>query len=150
MFASARSDGATPPPHSRLNLLVPAVIAAAGLFSATPPPALAATPDNFKDATTADYLALCSTAPGQDNYVAAVHFCEGFASGAYQYYLSLAAKDPAERFVCLPNPPPSRDKVKADFVAWAKANPSIQNDPPVDSIFRYLGQTYPCSAQAKR
>jgi hypothetical protein len=150
MTASARSDGATPPPHSRLSLPVPAVIAAGALFSAVPPPALAATLQNFQDATTADYLALCSTAPGQDNYVAAVHFCEGFASGAYQYYLSLAARDPAERFVCLPTPVPSRDKIKADFVAWAKANPAVMNDPPVDSLFRYLGQTYPCPASAKK
>jgi hypothetical protein len=130
--------------------MVPAIIIAGGLAGALPAPSLAATLQNFQGATTADYLALCNTAPGQDNYVAAVHFCEGFAAGAYQYYQSLAARDPNERFVCLPTPSPSRDKIKADYVAWAKANPAVMNDPPVDSIFRYLGQTYPCSAAAKK
>jgi hypothetical protein len=138
------------PSRSTQSLLAAAVLAAGALCAALPPPALAATLQNFQGATTADYLALCSTAPGQENYVAAVHFCEGFASGAYQYYQSLAAKDPNERFVCLPTPTPSRDKVKTDFVAWAKANPAVMNDPPVDSIFRYLGQTYPCPAAAKK
>ena len=130
--------------------LAAALLAASALAAIPPSLGEAATPDNFKDATTADYVALCATTQGQDNYVAAVHFCEGFATGAYQYYLALAARDPGERFVCLPNPPPSRDKVKADFVAWAKANPAVMNDPPVDSLFRYLGQTYPCPASAKK
>jgi hypothetical protein len=148
MPAIERFYGADPP--ARLRIVALALLVVGAMAAALPPPGKAATLQNFQDATTADYVALCSATQGQDNYVAAIHFCEGFASGAYQYYLSLAAKDPTERFVCLPNPPPSRDKVKADFVAWAKANPSIQNDPPVDSIFRYLGQTYPCSAQAKK
>jgi hypothetical protein len=95
------------------------------------------------------FAALCTTAPGQANHVAAIHFCEGFASGAYQYYLALAARDPAERFVCLPEPTPSRDKIKADFVAWTKANPSVMGDPPVESIFRYLAQAYPCAPAKK-
>jgi len=149
MPAKARPTGARPS-RSTPGLLAAAVFAAGALCAVHTLPGQAATLQNFQGATTADYLALCSTAPGQDNYVAAVHFCEGFASGAYQYYQSLAAKDPNERYVCLPTPVPSRDKIKADFVAWAKANPAVMNDPPVDSIFRYLGQTYPCSAAAKK
>ena len=82
--------------------------------------------------------------------MAAIHFCEGFATGAYQYYLALAARDPGERVVCLPDPTPSRDQIKADFVAWAKANPSALNDPPVESIFRYLAEAYPCAAPAPK
>ncbi len=138
-----------PPSRPRPGLLVAAVLAASGLGAALPQTGLAASRENFQVATTADFLALCEAAPGQENYVAAIHFCEGFASGAYQYYLSLASRDPAERFVCLPDPTPSRDKIKADFVAWTKANPSALNDRPVDSIFRYLGQAYPC-AQARK
>jgi hypothetical protein len=143
MPAIERLYGADSP--TGLRNLAAALLAAGAVVAVLPPLGKAATPDNFKDATTADYVALCATTQRQDNYVAAVHFCEGFATGAYQYYLALAARDPGERFVCLPNPPPSRDKVKADFVAWTKANPSTLNDPPVDSLFRYLGQTYPCA-----
>ncbi len=114
------------------------------------PAAWAASEDQFHVRTTGDYVALCTAAPDQPNYVAAIHFCQGFASGAYQYYSSLAGKSPDDRFVCLSNPPPSRDQALAAFVAWVRANPSAQNDPPVESIFRYLAQTYPCSAQAAR
>jgi hypothetical protein len=149
MHARKRLSGAEPSCRSRLRLLAAAVLAGAGLACVLPQAGIAASRENFQVATTADYLALCDTAPGQENYVAAVHFCEGFASGAYQYYLSLAARDPGERFVCLPSPTPSRDKIKADFVAWTKANPPVAKDPPVDSIFRYLAQAYPCP-QAKK
>jgi hypothetical protein len=161
MNASARPSGAQPPSRSRpwpspwpnlrpsLRLLAAALLAAGGMGSALPQAATAASVQNFQVANTADFLALCDTAPGQENYVAAIHFCEGFASGAYQYYLALASRDAGERYVCLPDPTPSRDKIKADFVAWTKANPSALNDPPVESIFRYLGQTYPC-ARAKK
>jgi hypothetical protein len=141
----ARLLGAKPP--SRLRA---AVALAVGLGTILPPAGLAASRESFQVSTTADLLALCEAAPGQENYVAAIHFCEGFASGAYQYYLALAARDPSERYVCLPDPTPSRDKIKADFVSWTKANPSALGDRPVDSIFRYLGQAYPCAAQAKK
>jgi hypothetical protein len=119
------------------------------LAAFAPRPAEAATPENFRDATTADYVALCTTTPKEENHVAAIHFCEGFATGAYQYYLALAARDPGERFVCLPDPTPSRDKIKADFVAWTKANPASLAEPPVESIFRYLAQAYPCAPAKK-
>jgi len=109
------------------------------------PGAWAANEDQFYVRTTGDYVALCTAEPDQPNYVAAIHFCQGFASGAYQYYSSLADKSPDDRFVCLTSPPPSRDQALAAFVAWVKANPSAQNDPPVDSIFHYLAETYPCS-----
>jgi hypothetical protein len=107
----------------------------------------AATAENFIVKTTSDLVALCETEPSQPNYVAAIHFCEGFGVGAYQYYLALAARDPAARYVCTPDPPPTRDNVKTAFVAWAKSNPSVMSDAPVNSLFRYLGQTYPCPAK---
>jgi Rap1a immunity proteins len=123
------------------------LLAAALFIAMMSPQVRAATADDFKVRTTADYIALCSTTPDQDNYVAAVHFCEGFASGAYQYYMSFAERSPDERFVCLPDPPPTRDAAMAAFVAWVKANPSAAEDRPVDSIFHYLGETYPCATR---
>jgi hypothetical protein len=129
---------------------VAAVLAAGALVAGWPHAARAATPEHFKNATTADYVALCTATQGQENYVAAIHFCEGFATGAYQFYLALASRDPGERFVCLPDPTPSRDKIKADFVAWTKSNPAVMGDPPVESLFRYLAKTYPCAPAAKK
>lgn len=114
------------------------------------PAAQAATVNNFQLKTTSDFIALCDTKPGEENYVAAVHFCHGFVAGAYQYYYQLAAHDPAERYVCLPDPPPSRETAKAGFLAWTRSNPATLQEAPVDSIFRYLAQTYPCPATAAK
>lgn len=107
--------------------------------------ARAATTDDFMVRTTADLVGLCETAPGQENYAAAIHFCQGFASGAYQYYLAVAHHSPASRYVCPPDPPPSRDQAIAGFLAWARANSSAMSEPAVESLFRYLGTTYPCT-----
>lgn len=111
---------------------------------ATMLPATAATPDQFVARTTADFVALCSADPAEENYVAAVHFCHGFATGAYQYHQSLAAASEADRFVCPPDPPPSRSQAIADFVAWAERNPQYMSERPVESIFRHLAERYPC------
>jgi hypothetical protein len=107
--------------------------------------ARAATEDHFRVRTTADLVALCETSSGQENHVAAIHFCEGFAAGAYQYYLAIAQHSPSSRYVCPPDPPPTRDQAIAGFVSWARANPSAMNQPAVESLFQYLGATYPCS-----
>jgi hypothetical protein len=124
-----------------------AVFLAAALGAAPlTPTASAATADNFVVRTTADFVALCDSQQGSENYVAAIHFCQGFASGAYQYYASIAQNDPSARFVCPPDPAPSRNEVIANFLAWARAHQERMAEPAVDSIFRYLGETYPCSA----
>jgi hypothetical protein len=104
----------------------------------------ATNPDNFHVRTTEDLVTLCSAAPTDPNYVAAIHFCHGFGTGAYQYYEAIAARDPSARFVCPPDPPPTRSEAIAGFVAWARANPQFMKDRPVDSVFRYLSTTYPC------
>ena len=107
-------------------------------------PASAAGIENFSVRTAADLVALCSADPASDTYVAAIHFCQGFGVGAYQYYLAQTAEDPSSQYVCLPNPPPTRNEAMAAFVAWANAHPEYMDNSPVDAIFRYLGETYPC------
>lgn len=110
------------------------------------PPAGAVTSDNFLVRSTSDYVALCETGQRDANYVAAIHFCQGFANGAWQYYLAVARNDPSSRFVCVSDPAPSRDQVIAAYLTWVRANPAQMSEPAVESIFRYLGTTYPCSA----
>jgi hypothetical protein len=104
----------------------------------------AADADNFRVNSTGDLLALCSADPAAANYSAAIHFCHGFASGAYQYHQMVAAAVPTARFVCVPEPAPTRSEVIAGFVEWARRNPNYTADKPVDSIFRYLAERYPC------
>jgi hypothetical protein len=108
-------------------------------------PAAAATPDDFRARTTADLVALCDADPASETYVAAIHFCHGFATGAYQYYLSLAVASEEHRFVCLPDPAPSRSAAIADLVTWARQHAEYMSDPPVETIFRYLATRYPCA-----
>ncbi len=116
-----------------------------GLIAAgLPMSAIAADPDDFRARTTADMVALCGADPASDNYVAAIHFCHGFASGAFQYHLASVAASPGSRFVCLPDPAPSRSQAIAAFLVWAKQNPQHMQEPPVESIFRYLAAQYPC------
>ena len=117
----------------------------AGFLAAGVTPAAAATIENFQVSTAADLVDLCSTDPGSEHYIAAIHFCQGFGVGAYRYYLAQTADDPSSQYVCPPNPPPSRNEVMAAFVNWASAHPEYMNDAPVDTLFRFLGQIYPCS-----
>jgi Rap1a immunity proteins len=118
-------------------LLAAALAAGAG-------PASAAGIENFRVRTAADLVALCSTDPASDTYIAAIHFCQGFGVGAYQYYVAQTADDPSSQYVCFPNPPPTRNEAMAAFVAWANAHPEYMGNTPVDVVFRYLGETYPC------
>jgi hypothetical protein len=105
----------------------------------------AADADNFRVNSTGDLLALCSADPAAPNYSAAIHFCHGFASGAYQYHQMVVAAVPEARFVCVPEPVPSRSEAIAGFVEWVRRNPQRTADKPVDSIFRYLAERYPCT-----
>ncbi|MDY0884571.1 Rap1a/Tai family immunity protein [Dongia soli] len=107
--------------------------------------AQAATAEQFQVRTTADYVAVCTTSPNDDTYQAAIAFCHGFAVGAYQYYAAVAEVSSQDRYVCLPDPPPSRVTALTEFVTWVKGNPQYMQDRPVDSIFHFLKTRYPCS-----
>jgi hypothetical protein len=99
---------------------------------------------DFQVRNTRDLVALCSAVPGSELYVAAINFCHGYGVGAFQYYQVLEASVPGHRIFCAPEPRPSRTAVIEGFLRWASAHPEYQEEPAVESIFRYLGTTYPC------
>jgi hypothetical protein len=72
---------------------------------------------NFRVATTRDLIQLCEAAPTDPTGIAALHFCHGFAVGAYQYHQIAAAAENKPPLFCEPNPKPSRNAVIADFVS---------------------------------
>lgn len=113
------------------------------------PEAHAASADNFMVRNAGDLVALCETPATDKDYVAAIHFCHGFASGAYQYYQAVAQAEPARRFVCPPDRPPSRNQVIAGFLAWVKGKAGVATMSAADALFRYLGETYPCRTPAR-
>ena len=107
-------------------------------------PAASAEPDDFRAVSASDLAALCSADPNEPDYVAAIHFCHGFAAGAYQYYQAIAAASSDQRYVCPPSPPPSRSEAISGFVDWMKSRSELASTPPVEALFRYLAETYPC------
>lgn len=131
------------------TLAAPSAIAQTSVAQATgaPPtsaPGAGPSENTFRVTTTGELARLCEATPNEINGVAALHFCHGFAVGAYQYYQIVSAAEGKWPLVCAPNPPPSRNEVVADFVAWAKQNPQQMNLPPVEGLFRYLAQKFPC------
>ena len=124
------------------SLALSATMVALAPFATT---SRAANPDNFQVRTTADLVALCSTDPSEADYPEAIAFCHGYAVGAYAYYSAGVAVDPSARYVCLPNPPPARSQAIVDFLGWIKTHPNETSAPAIDSVFRYLGEHYPCA-----
>jgi hypothetical protein len=104
--------------------------------------AQAAPPEHFRLQTAADLSRVCATPASDNEHVTAVAFCHGVLAGAYGYFLS--ATPAADRFVCTPNPAPSRAQVANGFVAWLKARPQYNNDGAIDALFRYAAEAYPC------
>jgi hypothetical protein len=116
------------------------VLLAAALALAAP--AGAVEREKYQVRNTADLVRVCSTDASAPDYASAIAFCHGILVGSYQFY---DASRPAEgRSICSPNPTPSRAKVMNDFVAWANARPQYARSHAVDTLFRYLAETYPC------
>ena len=101
-------------------------------------------PINFVFDTAQDLVTVCGVPPSDPNYTAAIHFCRGYGHGAIQYYLVQALADPAEQFLCFPDPPPTREEGWAQFMAWLDAHPEYLENEAVDVLFRFLGETFPC------
>jgi hypothetical protein len=106
--------------------------------------ALAADSSNYQLRDTADLVTVCSVGPDNPNYANAIGFCHGVLTGAFRYYEATAAH--TNRFVCAPTPTPTRTKVMNDFVIWARSHPAEMKAPPIDTLFKYLAQTYPCKS----
>ena len=115
------------------------MIAAALLASGA---AVAADSSNFQLRDTNDLVVACSVPADHSLYANATGFCHGVLVGAYRFYEATVKAE--NRFICSPSPTPTRATVMNDFVAWAKARPQAMKDPPLDSLFKYLAETYPC------
>jgi hypothetical protein len=84
----------------------------------------------------------CSVPLKHTLYANATGFCHGVLTGAYRYYQATVTAE--NRFVCTPTPVPTREQVMNGFVAWGKSHPQYMKDPPIDTLFRYLEETFPC------
>ncbi len=104
--------------------------------------AMAADSGSFQLSDARDLVRICSGGPDDMHYANAIGFCHGILTGAVRYYQSVVPT--AKRFVCAPDPMPTRTKVMNDFVTWAGSHSGYMQDPPIDTLFRYLEEAYPC------
>jgi hypothetical protein len=104
----------------------------------------AQTRDEFLVRHTQDYVRVCTTSANDPLYAAAMGFCHGYAVGAYHYYLAETAGPKGKPFICLPEPPPSRSEILTMFIAWAQQHPQYMGERPVDSLFRFVTEKWPC------
>jgi len=118
--------------------------------AASPAPA-AVTADNFLLRTTEDLVALCDAKQGDPQGVAAIHACQGFIIGVYQYHESINAGPGARRVFCVPaEGAPNRDLAAQMFVAWSRTHPQHLNDRPIDGLARFAVDTWPCRRTGQR
>jgi hypothetical protein len=99
---------------------------------------------DFEVKTTQNLMNLCTAAPSDPNYQAAIHFCHGYLVGAYAHYSAQHASPKAKHLFCMPDPVPSRNDAIAMFIEWAKAHPQYMGEKPVDTEFRFLVEKWPC------
>jgi hypothetical protein len=124
-------------------------LAAAALFALAPclmapARAYAVTEADFAAKTAGDLVNLCAADPKEPMGTAALNFCHGFAQGAVSVVMEEAAASKRARFFCFPTPAPSRTATLAEFVTWARANPSHLSETPADGLFAFLRQRFPC------
>ena len=126
------------------------LILAACVLAATTMAAGAQTaPDEqtFTVPTTSALAELCADTSSSDMTMttAAQNFCHGYLLGAYQILAQVNAARPKPAF-CIPSPSPTRNQAVADFVAWAKTNPTDAGLSPADGFYEFLMQRFPCTA----
>jgi hypothetical protein len=104
--------------------------------------AQAAAPEHYSLTTAAHLAQVCGPQASQAEAATALAFCHGVLAGASGYYE--ATTPVADRFICAPNPRPTRAQVANAFVAWMKSHPQYNKDPAVDTLFRFAAEAYPC------
>ena len=130
----------------------PALALLAALAAA---PALAQTPDaaySYKRpspttiTTFGSLLDLCATATGSSRYDQDHGVCVGYISGFVDLYLSETPS--ASRYICLPDPPITREQAHDRFLVWAAAHREYTDQPATVGLYRFMTSTYPCAPSA--
>ena len=106
----------------------------------------AVTEDMFLMRDTSDLVSLCSVGQGDPLYAAAIHFCQGFGSGAYGVASEYEAARSRARMFCPPSADrrPSRNAAIAEFIQWANTRPDVMRLPATDGLLRFLSDRFPC------
>ena len=99
---------------------------------------------DFEAQTTENMLNLCTAGPDDPLYHQAINFCHGYLVGAFHYHEAQSTGPKGIKFVCMPDPMPSRNDAIDMFIEWAKAHPQHWGETPVETEFRFLMEKWPC------
>ena len=99
---------------------------------------------DFEVQTTENIINLCTASPDDPLYHQAINFCHGYLVGAFHYYEAVSSGPKGTRFVCPPDPRPSRNDTIDKFIEWAQAHPQHSGEIPVETEFRFLKEHWPC------
>jgi hypothetical protein len=100
-------------------------------------------PIRFEIRNNADLVALCSAEPSDPNYVAAIHFCHGFAVGFARYHAALKEGKDFMPLFCFPENA-TRTQVLNEYVRYSKNHPEYDKEAVGDVVMKFLVETYPC------
>lgn len=92
--------------------------------------------------STAEMVTICQDTGNN----AAQNFCNGYAQGVYDMYVSDIHPTANPAYVCFPDPGPTRAAVISGYVAWASKATEYSRLPAADTMMRYLATTYPCKS----
>jgi hypothetical protein len=101
----------------------------------------AAQPVTLHARTAGDLAALCGADPSSPGADAKINYCHGFAQGAVDDRLRVAAD---KKPFCFPNPSPPRSTTMNEFVSWVRSTPANRDMPVLDGLFKFLGERFPC------
>jgi hypothetical protein len=90
-----------------------------------------------------DLVDLCSLAREHPLHDKAVAFCYGYASGAMSFYGAISKSPKVPRIICS-DKIISRAEMVQVFLDWAKLNPALLTEPPIDSLVRSAVAKWPC------
>lgn len=106
--------------------------------------------ENFQLRATRDLVALCGAERTDSRYAQAIHFCQGYLVGLYHYHQALTAERRQAPVFCIAGPEPTRDQAVASFLTWGRARPQHMDEAPIDGVFRWAVETWPCQRAPRR
>lgn len=99
---------------------------------------------DFEVRSTENIVNLCTASVDEPLYQQAINFCHGYFVGAYDYYEAESSGPKGIKLVCLPEQHPSRNEIIGMFVKWTETHPKFLKETPVETIFRFLMEKWPC------
>jgi hypothetical protein len=93
---------------------------------------------SFDNETTSELRTICASSDATDR-----HFCFGFLTGAVLFYREMLRAEVLEPLAC-PEPEPTLDGFRQNFVDWATANPEFGETRAVDGLVQATAATWPC------